>query len=111
MSFDVSHRHTETVTIRNPTGTSNYGDLTYGEAKTIKVRTERSTWARDEFREREIERFDRFSTLDSTIGPRTLVWFDGEDTDDFDIAKYPERIDVIRALDGELVHYVIHLGT
>lgn len=106
--MDITHTHTHTATVQSVSSRDSNGDPVYGPKRTFKCRIEYSVWSKDQFASRELDDFDRISTI-TRITTSDRVWLPDTDTSDTELSRTVHRVDRIEDLAGDLVHYVVRL--
>lgn len=106
--MDITYAHTHTATVQSVASRDVNGDPVYGLRRTFKCRVEYSLWSKDQFVSRELDDYDRISTI-TRITTSDRIWLPDTDTSDTEFARTVHRVDRVEDLAGDLVHYVVRL--
>lgn len=106
--MDITHTHTHTATVQSVASRDVSGDPVYEVKRTFKCRVEYSLWSKDQFVSRELDDYDRISTI-TQIFTSDRIWLPDTDTSDTEFARTVHRVDRVEDLAGDLVHYVVRL--
>lgn len=102
--MDISDSLKETITVKSKSAYSSAGDPTYGAGVTMKARIERHRVRESGGEGTAFIDETRVFTL-SAITQSDLVFFPEDSTGNNDNGRRPQRVEVMKDLDGVVSHY------